>query len=95
MLQISSIAESTSLLLLQIYTIADSMVMSLDSGAQEEAGEVRTEDNRGPDLARPRVTDREKELAAEASATYNLGNFSACLTSLEKLEVSQPCLLLR
>lgn len=63
------------------------MVMSLDSGAQEEAGELRTEDNREPDVNRPKITDREKELAAEASASYNSGDFSGCLATLEKLEV--------
>ena len=63
------------------------MVMSLDSGAQDEAGELRTEDNREPDVNRPKITDREKELAAEASASYNSGDFSGCLATLEKLEV--------
>ena len=64
------------------------MVMSLESGAQEETGEVRTEDNREPELTRPKITDREKELAAEASASYNSGDFSGCLATLEKLEVA-------
>ena len=64
--------------------------MSLDSGAQEEAGEVRTEDNREPEVNRPKITDREKELAAEASASYNSGDFSGCLATLEKLEVWSP-----
>ena len=73
--------------MLQISIIADSMVMSLDSGAQEEAGEVRTEDNREPEVNRPKITDREKELAAEASASYNSGDFGGCLATLEKLEV--------
>ena len=81
-------ARSTECNLLQITTIADSMVMSLESGAQEETGEVRTEDNREPELTRPKITDREKELAAEASASYNSGDFSGCLATLEKLEVA-------
>ena len=62
------------------------MVMSAESVVQEEIGEEMSDDNK--DISdKVRVTDREKELAAEASAAYNSGDFSACLESLEKLEV--------
>ena len=67
------------------YVIGDSMVMSVDSVVQEEIGEAR--EDKSEETEKTRVSDREKELAAEASASYNSGDFSGCLTSLEKLEV--------
>lgn len=36
---------------------------------------------------RERVTDREKELAGEASQAFTKGDYTGCLTALEKLEV--------
>ena len=39
-----------------------------------------------------RVTDKEKDLASEASSAFNNGDYTGCLTTLEKLEVS-CCLL--
>ena len=60
--------------------------MSAESVVGEEIGEI-SDDNK--DITdKVKVTDREKELAAEASAAYNSGDFSACLESLEKLEVT-------
>jgi len=37
-----------------------------------------------------RVSDREKDLAQEASSAFNTGDYSACLTALEKLEILRP-----
>ena len=35
-----------------------------------------------------RVSDKEKDLAGEASSAFNSGDYTGCLTTLEKLEVS-------
>ena len=35
-----------------------------------------------------KVSDKEKDLAAEASSAFNTGDYKACLLALEKLEVS-------
>ena len=35
-----------------------------------------------------RVSDKEKDLASEASSAFNNGDYTSCLTTLEKLEVS-------
>ena len=34
------------------------------------------------------VSDKEKDLAAEASSAFNTGDYKGCLLALEKLEVS-------
>merc|ERR1719431_471337 len=40
--------------------------------------------------ARERVSDREKELEGEASTAFTKGDYTGCLTSLEKLEILRP-----
>ena len=35
-----------------------------------------------------KVSDKEKDLAAEASSAFNTGDYKGCLLALEKLEVS-------
>jgi len=47
-------------------------------------------DDAQEDNEKARVSDTEKELAAEASSAYNSGDFNGCLTSLEKLEILRP-----
>jgi len=37
-----------------------------------------------------RVTDKEKDLASEASSAFNNGDYTGCLTTLEKLEILRP-----
>ena len=71
----------------KLHTIADSMVMSVDIIEKEEIVE-NIRDDAPEDNEKARVSDTEKELAAEASSAYNCGDFNGCLTSLEKLEVS-------
>ena len=71
----------------KLHNIADSMVMSVDMTEKEEIVE-NIRDDAPEDNEKARVSDTEKELAAEASSAYNSGDFNGCLTSLEKLEVS-------
>ena len=63
------------------------MVMSTENVEQGEVFEL-PDDKKPEIIEKPRVSDKEKELVAEASSAYNSGNFSGCLESLEKLEVS-------
>ena len=39
------------------------------------------------ELEKMKVSEREKELAADASTAYNSGDYDSCLIALEKLEV--------
>jgi hypothetical protein len=52
-----------------------------------EEGEVLAAGRASPGLARERVSDREKELAGDASGAFTKGDYAGCLNSLEKLEV--------
>ena len=61
------------------------MVMSVDIPEKEETVE-NIRDDAPEDNEKARVSDTEKELAAEASSAYNSGDFNGCLASLEKLE---------
>jgi len=64
------------------------MVMSTDNVELGEVAELP--DDKNEISEKPRVSDKEKELVAEASSAYNSGDFSGCLESLEKLEVLRP-----
>jgi hypothetical protein len=55
-----------------------------------EEGEVAAAGRVSPGLGRERVSDREKELAGDASGAFTKGDYSGCLNSLEKLEVRGP-----
>ena len=61
------------------------MVMAGEGEVQEDVVEnMETGDNTEE---RSKVSEREKELAADASTAYNTGDYSQCLLLLEKLEV--------
>ena len=66
---------------------ADSMVMAAEGGVQEENVEFGDEDDKMEELQKLKVSEREKELAADASTAYNSGDYEGCLIALEKLEV--------
>jgi len=71
------------------------MVMSEDAGdgAPGQGGQnqkvIQHPEGGGQPQAR-RVSEKEKELAAEASKAFNSGEYSQCLSALEKLEVLRP-----
>lgn len=61
------------------------VVMAADGGeCQGGLGSPAPREHREP---RERVSDREKELAGDASTAFTKGDYTGCLTSLEKLEV--------
>lgn len=60
------------------------VVMAADGG--ECQGGLGSPAPREP---RERVSDREKELAGDASTAFTKGDYTGCLTSLEKLEVGR------
>ena len=61
------------------------MVMAGEGEVQEDVVEnMETGDNTEE---RSKVSEREKELAADASTAYNTGDYSQCLLLLVKLEV--------
>lgn len=68
---------------------ADSMVMAAEGGVQEENVDLGDGDgdDKMEELERFKVSQREKELAADASTAYNCGDYDGCLIALEKLEV--------
>ena len=69
----------------RLINIADSMVMAGEGEVQEDVVEnMETGDSTEE---RSKVSEREKELAADASTAYNTGDYSQCLLLLEKLEV--------
>ena len=63
------------------------MVMSQDLCDPAAGGKASPALPRDRDTCRERVSDREKELAAEASGAFTKGDYTGCLNSLEKLEV--------
>ena len=63
------------------------MVMSEDSDMVEKESEVINEDR---SKEKERVSDKEKELAAEASSAFSNRDFTGCFSALEKLEVLRP-----
>ena len=72
-----------NLCLLQTYQVTY-MVMSEEPDMVEKEVDIVSERN-GKD--KERVSDKEKDLAGEASSAFNSGDYTGCLTSLE-LEVS-------
>ena len=63
------------------------MVMSQEVPPSPAGGKASPGLPRDRDSCRERVSDREKELAAEASGAFTKGDYTGCLNSLEKLEV--------
>ena len=63
------------------------MVMSQECSSSPAGGKASPGLPRDRDTCRERVSDREKELAAEASGAFTKGDYTGCLNSLEKLEV--------
>ena len=68
---------------------ADSMVMAAEGGVQEENVDLGDGDgdDKMEELERLKVSEKEKELAGDASTAYNCGDYDGCLIALEKLEV--------
>ena len=65
------------------------MVMSQEGG--EVGGKVSPVPREKEQAARMvQVSDREKELASEASVAFTKGDYTGCLNSLEKLEILRP-----
>lgn len=62
------------------------MVMSVESSLVEREEEA-TKTEEEPEQESVRVSDKEKDLAAEASSAYNSGDYKGCMLALEKLEV--------
>ena len=73
-----------NLCLLQTYQVTY-MVMSEEPDMVGKEVDIVSERN-GKD--KERVSDKEKDLAGEASSAFNSGDYTGCLTTLEKLEVS-------
>jgi len=63
------------------------MVMSEEPDMVGKEMEVVSEE-KGRD--KERVSDKEKDLAGEASSAFNSGDYTGCLTTLEKLEILRP-----
>ena len=73
-----------NLCLLQTYQVTY-MVMSEEPDMVGKEVDIVSEE-KGKD--KERVSDKEKDLAGEASSAFNSGDYTGCLTTLEKLEVS-------
>ena len=61
------------------------MVMSGENSLVEREEETTKTEEEEQDSAK--VSDKEKDLAAEASSAYNTGDYKGCMLALEKLEV--------
>jgi len=64
------------------------MVMSQEGG--EVGGKVSPVPREKEQARMVQVSDREKELAGEASTAFTKGDYTGCLNSLEKLEILRP-----
>ena len=64
------------------------MVMSEEAGEGAALKLAQQTDNAGQPSAR-RVSEKEKDLAGEASKAFSSGEYSRCLAALEKLEVDR------
>ena len=67
------------------------MVMSGENSLvekEEESTKTEQEEQEEGSVGVSKVSDKEKDLAAEASSAFNTGDYKGCLLALEKLEVS-------
>ena len=68
------------------------MVMSGENSLVEKEEETTKTEQEEQELESSdgvsQVSEKEKDLAAEASSAFNTGDYKGCLLALEKLEVS-------
>ena len=68
------------------------MVMSGENSMVEKEEETTKTEQEEQELESSdgvsQVSEKEKDLAAEASSAFNTGDYKGCLLALEKLEVS-------
>ena len=67
------------------------MVMSGENSLvekEEETTKTEQDEQEEGSVGVSKVSDKEKDLAAEASSAFNTGDYKGCLLALEKLEVS-------
>ena len=68
------------------------MVMSGENSLVEKEEETTKTEQEEQELESSdgvsQVSEKEKDLAAEASSAFNTGDYKGCLVALEKLEVS-------
>ena len=67
------------------------MVMSGENSLvekEEETTKTEQDEQEEGSVGVSKVSDKEKDLAAEASSAFNTGDYKGCLVALEKLEVS-------
>ena len=67
------------------------MVMSGENSLvekEEETTKTEQDEQEEGSVGVNKVSDKEKDLAAEASSAFNTGDYKGCLLALEKLEVS-------
>ena len=67
------------------------MVMSGENSLvekEEESTKTEQDEQEEGSVGVSKVSDKEKDLAAEASSAFNTGDYKGCLLALEKLEVS-------
>ena len=68
------------------------MVMSGENSMVEKEEETTKTEQEEQELESSdgvsQVSEKEKDLAAEASSAFNTGDYKGCLVALEKLEVS-------
>ena len=55
---------------------------------EEETTKTEQDEQEEGSVGVSKVSDKEKDLAAEASSAFNTGDYKGCLLALEKLEVS-------